>query len=50
MARYSSPSLVIEYCVSGIRVSTIHNGYRVSRLYIGYSKKEAVAEFQKMLD
>lgn len=31
---------------SGIEISEIINGYRVSRLYIGYTVREAKARFK----
>lgn len=31
----------------GWRVSAVIDGYRVSRLYLGYNKREAVAEFRR---
>lgn len=39
----------IEKTLQGIRISIIHKGYRVSRLYMGYSKTESVRLFKEYL-
>jgi len=41
--------MTVENTFQGIRVSTMHKGYRVSMHYIGYTKKEAVLEFKQHL-
>jgi hypothetical protein len=41
--------MTIEKIHSGIRIYTMHNGYLVSRLFIGYTKKEAISEFKEYL-
>ena len=38
--------MTIERTIQGIRISTIHNGYLVTRQYIGYSKIESVRLFK----
>ena len=30
-------------------ISTIHRGYRVSRVFMGYTKKQAIALFREQL-
>jgi hypothetical protein len=40
----------IEYVQQGIRVSTIINGVRLSRLYSGYTRIEACAKFEKEIE
>ena len=37
----------IEIEHNGIRISDIVNGYRLSKLYIGYSKKEAIKQWNE---
>jgi hypothetical protein len=33
--------------LAGYRLTDIINGYYVSRLYLGYTKREAIAKFKK---
>lgn len=42
-------NFTVENTFQGIRISTMHKGYRVSMHYIGYTKKEAVLEFKQYL-
>lgn len=39
----------IERKNGGYLIATIHNGYRVHRFYIGYTRREAVALFRQYL-
>lgn len=42
--------MTVERTINGyIRVSTIHNGYLVSQLYIGYSKSESLRLFKQYI-
>lgn len=38
--------MTIEKTLQGYRISTMHQGYLITRLYIGYSKKEAIQQFK----
>lgn len=40
--------MIIEILHSGIRISAMVNGYRESKLFIGYSKREAIANFKRI--
>ena len=39
-------NMTIEVLHSGIRISGVYNGYLVSKLYIGYGKREAKRLFK----
>lgn len=45
----SAETMIIEKTVQGIRISDICNGQYITKHYIGYTKKDAVALFKKHL-
>lgn len=43
----SQPTIEKTHPLAGYRVTDIINGYYVSRLYIGYTKAQALAAFKR---